>query len=607
MALELAALLRGKRSPTQHTPQNGTPADGRLPDAVYQRLLGIERKIRKDPGKYNIGEISLEPRTKLDASDYVGQDLQLFEEAHNDGVIELGKPYIASGVIDLNDEGEALLNTTTTRIKLGQLGAHAERMLKTQLAGREMVLPLIIDKVTDNDVEARAGEKAAYLLSNPDWRTRRRLARVGGRADIDGLVRDIDRDTITIQTTPGGRWFRGKSANINLDERTPTLTSATDKRPLKGEAVERQDHVRVPVEFVGDKMVLTGDVSLIAFSLEHEASYNKERESIAKGLALFDSLLNDKDLEQITSQQGRDFDVSEPQTKAAVMRYLFAELRQKQQLLTPAQQEQLWGLVFEMPTEERPFIFRDVDSENTPDPRREILDRYFRRNDFQSAMPKFAEAMTPRQLFYEMMRISAMDDFPPALENIMGLLTDYQGQFEPNADSQVIQKVLLTREEQLRTGTNPEAAMYSLMEALPYLQQTDTAYQTEWLAHLVHAGMSLAEGRSEEWGTSTELHQLMQQCLNGLRLQVFRDEQYYEVNYDALFTLYPFIEYLREWPENLPYSLGEDVGLAYILRDLELMYMAREGRRRVRHHDEGGYSQLTEDRLVRLISGVQDL
>jgi hypothetical protein len=267
-----------------------------------------------------------------------------------------------------------------------------------------------------------------------------------------------------------------------------------------------------------------------------------------------------------------------------VMRYLSAELRQRQNILTLQQQEQLREYVRAMEPDDRPFVFNDVGPDNHPDPRREILDKYFREKDPSEEVPKLAEGMTPKLLLQQMIRIAANDDYPPPFEDMIGIIHDYQDRFDPNSVMRFIHTVLVSREEQLRTGSKADVAILGLAEILPHLNEQDPVYQAGWFAHLVDAGITLADDKPEEWSTSSELQGLMQQFLKGLGSAVFTDDEYYGVNYDALFALQPYlIDHLRQWPKTLPFGLGQDETFLYILRDLELIDAAKAEHDRKAH------------------------
>lgn len=595
MPLEIRGLL-GRRANAQHGSASGDVMNSqttRLPDRVYRTLLGTEQRLKNDPTKYNIGEIPLEAASQADFSAYEGNDLPLFDQAQRTGTLEAGKPYVARGIITVNDESEAVLRTASGEIRLGKIGAHAQRMFLLDLKGYEMVLPLIIDEINDAEVKGKPGEKAAYLIPNPDLLTRRRLKKIDGRADFEGEVRTIgqeDTGTMTIQTKPGRNWFGRKRANIFFDRGKPRYDQGTEIRPTSGEPVAPNDRVRVATEFLEGKPFLT-NVSLLDFSPKHAEEYTRQRQTIEHGFTLFETLLTSDEFQTVTAPNGKAFDVSEPQKRGAVMRYLFAELRKRQHIFTPAQHQRLWEFVASMPEDQRPVMFNNFDAGSKPDPRREQLDEYFRQQDPKTSLPKLAESMTPTQLLYEMAIIAATHDYPPSLDVMIGIIRDFQGQFPEDASSMLLQSVLVYREEQLRAGENAYPAIFSLSEALPYLKEKDVPYQADWLVHLIQAGGLLFNGNPDEWKGSAELQYFLRQCIAGLGSAVYTDENYSGINYQALFMLVPYYaDHLQYWTEHLPYGLGQEASVGQLLRDLDLLEAFEESK--LLHQVEDGIRSL---------------
>lgn len=300
----------------------------------------------------------------------------------------------------------------------------------------------------------------------------------------------------------------------------------------------------------------------------------------------FLSAVTDSQLQSITRPNGAVWDISELHAREAVARYLFAELRYEERLLKPSRQEQLWDFIFSMDQGTRPFIF-DRSINNKSDPRREALDRYFKKTAADGQIPMMAEAMTPQQLVSVLTRMSVDDNSPFTLRDFVTLITDYQGQFGQEAASEFIYNVIYIREEQLRTGSNPEPAIYGLLEAMPYIREMDTVYQADVLAHIIDGGMVVSHNDPDTWKNSTHLYNLLQESLTGLGAVVYPEEDYYVVDKNALLVLFRHINYLRGWKEYLPYSLGEDADLTFLLRDLELMNMVRGEQRELLDESSG--------------------
>lgn len=589
----------------------GRDQAARLPDEVYQTLLGTGRRIRGNPEKYNIGQLPLQPQATFDPEIYQGRQLQTLEEATDEETLTVDVPYVARGFISFDSEANAILETATGTINLGPFGPHAQRLLSTQLQDREMVLPVVLYEITDQEMRGQAGEQAAYLQTNPNWLQRQRLRFKQGQVLVEGTVEEVDndeRDRIVIQTRNGRNRTPGGRISLVLDEGRPVYDDGTNERPTTHEPVAVGDRVQVTGEYVGRQLFMTGPAVLQEFSPEHMLLYEKRRQEIEGRLHALELALTDDRRESVTVD-GNEWHLINQEARETVARYLFAQLRREQHLLLAEQNEQMWKLIDSMDTQARPMIFAEGDSRHAE------LDNYFAKMDKGSQMQRFTEAMTPVQLLDEMMMAAAGDVYPPSLETMIGIIRDYQENFPQDAAATLIQYVLLNREEQLRVGKDASSAIHSLWETLPYLQEQGASYQTDWLAHLIHAGGLRYADNPKEWENSSDLYQFMRMCLSELGSTVYADKSYSDVNHQALFALFPYYrDNIRLWPVHLPYELGKEPVLEQLLRDLTLVDMGRTWQQNqdLATIDDAGdvYEQrdgITEEDLGQLIGGLRSL
>ncbi len=602
MAAEAKVVQPHSRRRLNTLPRLGFHETRRRPSDVqkvmYQTLVGMDEELKKDPGKYNIGELALGSERSFDTHVYDGQPLKSLDKVDSLRSVKAGDLYIARGVMYITDEKDAVLQTAKMDLNLGQVSPEAQRFIEDKLAGYDMVVPLVFNEAEEGEKYLdRVGDMVAYLIPNPNWRTRQRLRREEAHGTLKGQVTDIDTEqsrTMRILTTVGKFFSHDRQTEVAIGTNHPVYGPGPTDRPTSGVKVGEHDEAILPVKFRrGQGVVLAGDPRLIRFSERNRKSYEGELQLLEQGLDNFDALLVNQDLQKIIGPNKREFDVSTPEKRATVMRYLFAELNRKWNLLTETQQGRLWDNRLAMHERDRSFVFDEGDR------MRDVLDSYFLKSDPENPVPRLSEAMTPKQLLYEIFAMASFDYNPPPLHELINLIERYQTEFSkdlpqnltpdlaqnltqdivegltPDLAQELIQQVLSTRIDQLQTETGSDAAINSLLDVLPYLKDEKSAHRTEWFASILHFGTQLLAKDPGKWNNSRELMLLMERSASELIESIYKKKkEYVKPNLDAIFALIPYHPYIKDW---LDLNIGENEGLEFLLRDLDLISLAREG------------------------------